>query len=711
MANTITGTSQNDNLLGSTGDEIINALGGFDTITDYGGNDKLYGNGGNDRLFGGTGADLLDGGAGNDQLDGGAGTDTLAGGAGDDLYFIDGSGDTITEAAGEGTDTVRSTISYTLGANLEVLVLLGKAANATGNDEDNTITGTALANVLDGGKGADTMSGGGGADIYYVDNVGDKVIEAGRGTDLVIASTDFTLADNVENLTLTGAAIAGTGNALKNVLTGTDADNVLDGGAGRDTLIGGAGNDTYRVDIASDKVVELAGGGIDTVESSAFSFALGAHTENLTLRDGAVRGLGNSLDNVLTGNAAANVLDGRGGADTMAGGAGNDTYYVDRTGDTVIETADGGSDTVYARTNYVLGANVEDLVLVGSARSGTGNDQANTITGNDLGNVLDGRGGDDTLVGGLGDDTYVVDSTGDVVVELAGQGNDTLVTSIGGYMGDSMENMTLVGGALSGDGNDLANHIIGSDGSNRIDGGDGDDLIEGRGGNDTLIGNYGFDTLLGGAGDDILYDSIQADTLKGGTDNDTYRIFEDSNTIIVENAGEGTDTVEAAMPWTLGDNIENGVAIGNDPLHGNALDNVLKVVSDQFGYLFGGDGNDTLIGGRGADSLHGEGGADRFVMLAAADSGTTQLFPDEIFDFSAAQGDKIDLSAIDANGGAAGEGRFRFIGAFDGTAGALIVVAKSGNWEVSADINGDKLADMKILVHSATALVASDFVL
>src|SRR5206468_7344789 len=170
--------------------------------------------------------------------------------------------------ASEGTDTVVSSVDYTLGAHLENLTLTGSALSGTGNAQDNVITGNAHDNVLDGGAGADTMIGGAGNDTYFVDSSGDVVTElSGEGTDTVVSSIDYTLGANLENLTLVGSALSGTGNELANVITGNAHDNVLDGGAGADTLIGGAGFDTRRVDALGDVVTELAGEGTDTVVS------------------------------------------------------------------------------------------------------------------------------------------------------------------------------------------------------------------------------------------------------------------------------------------------------------------------------------------------------------------------------------------------------------------------------------------------------------
>jgi Ca2+-binding RTX toxin-like protein len=285
-------------------------------------------------------ADTLTGGAGNDVLDGGDGADRMAGGGGNDTYLVEQAGDIVTEAAGAGADTVISYLaSYTLGADVENLVLGAGAQTGIGNALDNAITGSSGANtleglagndVLDGGKGADTMSAGVGDDLYVADNAGDVVIEAAAaGIDTVRASVTLTgaLAANVENLVLTGTkAIDGTGNGLANTLTGNAAVNRLDGGAGADTMAGGLGDDVYIVGSAADVVTELAGQGIDGIES-AVSLTLGANVENLNLTGAVAKNaFGNGLANVLVGNSAANVLRGAAGADTLTGGADADIF-------------------------------------------------------------------------------------------------------------------------------------------------------------------------------------------------------------------------------------------------------------------------------------------------------------------------------------------------------------------------------------------------
>ena len=339
----------------------------------------------------------LIGNPGNNVLDGGAGADAMSGGTGNDIYVVDNAGDAVTESINAGTDTVQSSIAYTLGANLENLMLAGTAAiNGTGNTLNNSLVGNSAANVLNGGTGADAMSGGAGDDTYVIDNAGDTVTEnPNEGMDTAQSSLTYTLGANVENLTLTGTtAINGTGNALDNVLTGNSAANVLTGGSGNDTYMVGTG----------DTVTELASAGSDTVQSS-ITWTLGANLENLTLTGtSAINGTGNTLDNILVGNSAANVL---------TGGAGNDIYVVG-TGDTVTEQANAGTDTVQSNVTYTLGANLENLTLIGSsAISGTGNASNNTLGGNSGNNTLTGMGGNDTYLysRGGGQDT-VIDNSG-----------------------------------------------------------------------------------------------------------------------------------------------------------------------------------------------------------------------------------------------------------------------------------------------------------
>ena len=435
----------------------------------------VTGTAGDDRLVGTAGRDVMFGLAGNDRLNGAAGADRMEGGVGNDTYVVDDAGDTVLELPGEGTDLVQSSIDYTLGSEVENLTLTGlRGLEGTGNALANTLSGNAADNRLagmdgddtlnggagadtllggagndrlNGGTGADLMAGGDGNDSYTVDDAADRVAEAlSEGTDLVRSSVTYALSDNVENLRLTGVgAIDGSGNALANILTGNAqvntllagaGDDTLDGGMGADVLFGGPGDDSYTVDNAADRVVELAGEGNDTVRS-ALTYALPEDVENLVLTGSAANnGLGNASNNLLLGNAAANMLVGGDGDDTLNGGAGidsllggrgNDLYLVDNALDQVRELENEGIDQVNASVGFTLGANVENLTLTGSANSaGTGNDLANALTGNAGANtltgnagddVLDGKGGSDVLIGGTGNDTYLLSR---------GYGNETI---------------------------------------------------------------------------------------------------------------------------------------------------------------------------------------------------------------------------------------------------------------------------------------------
>ena len=240
----------------------------------------------------------LTGNAAANTLDGKAGADAMAGAAGDDTYVVDNALDTVTEAANAGTDSVQSSVGFTLPDNVENLSLTGTSAiNASGNSLSNKLTGNAAANTLDGKAGADAMAGAAGDDTYLVDNALDVITEAANaGIDSVQSSVGFTLPDNVENLSLTGtSAINALGNSLSNKLTGNAAANTLDGKAGADAMAGAAGDDTYLVDNALDVITEAANAGIDSVQSSV-GFTLPDNVENLSLTGtSAINALGNSL--------------------------------------------------------------------------------------------------------------------------------------------------------------------------------------------------------------------------------------------------------------------------------------------------------------------------------------------------------------------------------------------------------------------------------
>ena len=299
-------------------------------------------------------------------------------------------------------------------------------------------------------------------------------------------------------------------------------------------------------------VVELPGGGIDTVRTTLSSYTLGAEVERLRFAGvGDFTGTGNELDNRLTGGEGADTLSGGGGddylvgglgADTMTGGDGDDGYHVDDTGDVVMEIANGGIDTLRTTlSSYTLGAEVENLKFVGTGDfEGAGNELDNNLRGGDGNDTLYGEAGNDVLyggtgfdvlIGGAGDDFYYVDNADDVVFELEGDGTDTIYSSIDYMLGDGLEIEILrIHGAdgRSLMGNEFDNMLIGGAGDDVLQGGVGADTLRGGAGDDTLIGGAGADVMTGGVGADVFVFRDVSHSMHGARDTITdFRVGED----------------------------------------------------------------------------------------------------------------------------------------------------------------------------------------
>jgi Ca2+-binding RTX toxin-like protein len=368
---------------------------------------------------------------------------------------------------------------------------------------------------------ADNLSGGSGDDTYVVDNPGDFVSELpDSGVDTVWSSVSYSLPANIENLILTGTAnLYATGNDLNNNVTGNSGNNTLNGGTGADNLGGGSGDDTYVVDNPGDFVSELPDSGVDTVWSSV-SYSLTANIENLILTGTAnLYAIGNDLNNNVTGNSGNNTLNGGAGSDNLSGGSGDDTYIVDNAGDIVYELPNSGIDTVRSFINYTLPADIENLTLLGMANlNGTGNGLNNNIVGNSGNNTLVGGNGNDTLNGEAGDDLILTSSmtTSGVASSLAngGPGNDSIVAN-----GQDT--------ALGGDGNDLLYSSTG-------------DWVyfDGGNGNDTLIGNRGVNILAGGADTDVLIGGLGNDYFYGGPGLDYFNLSTDIAPGAIDSIGD-----------------------------------------------------------------------------------------------------------------------------------------------------------------------------
>lgn len=634
----------------------------------------------------GEGDDRLIGGGGNDYLDGGAGSDTAVYDKTIDQFRIlfTSTGklmvfDMTDKESGSGIDVLENIEAVEFaGRKYTVAELREREAFAgytgyefRGYNSAETFVGGVTDDYLDGRGGADTLVGGWGDDTYVVDNVKDRVVELdGAGVDLVIASETTRLSDNVENLELTGGALGGYGNAMDNVITGSDirnelkgyggddrlvgnggddalygyegndlllggegsddlsagnGDDTLDGGDGADTMRGGLGDDVFHFDDAGDVIVEYNNQGRDKV-IAFIDAVLADKVEDLELAAGVVRGSGNSLANSILGNDASNILDGAGGADTMMGGLGDDTYHVDNAGDRVVEADRQGSDTVIAAIDHTLADFVENLTMASGTAglSGTGNGLANRITGNDGANRLDGGLGNDTLLGGKGDDTYIVDSRYDSTVERAGEGHDQVRASTDVVLAAQVEDLTLTDGALKGTGNELDNRIVGTERGNTLSGLDGDDKLYGLEGNDTLMGGNGADFLDGGVGRDAMW---------GGNGDDTYIVDEAGDTVTEHaQAGQGgRDKVLAGVSFVSSGNIEQIVLTGT-----GALDATGDSIANE---IIGNDAANRINGAGGDDLLTGAGGADTFVFV-------DRFGKDVVTDFDARE-DRLDFSHAD----------------------------------------------------------------
>ncbi|MCB1517484.1 MAG: S8 family serine peptidase [Hyphomicrobiaceae bacterium] len=324
--------------------------------------------------------------------------------------------------------------------------------------------------------------------------------------------------------TVKGDSISG--NALNNVLRGEAGADRLDGGEGDDTLLGGSGNDKLVGGAGADYFD--GGAGFDTLifarSSSPVSIDLGSNINGgaaagdtivnveafvLTAENdqfwAGIEGSGTTIhagkgNDVVSTNAGNDLLDGGEGRDTLIGGLGDDTYIVDNKGDRVSELLGGGHDLVKSKVSFSLNqgdkveGQFEDLVLLGGARKGSGNNADNHISGSRSSNVLDGDRGDDTLAGRGGDDRM-----------HGGQGDDVLNGGTGRDV-------------ASGDAG--ADRLNGGKGNDRLDGGSGNDLLSGSQGKDQLSGSAGKDNLSGGTGADRLDGGNDRDHLAGGSGND-----------------------------------------------------------------------------------------------------------------------------------------------------------------------------------------------
>lgn len=543
---TLFGGTGRDELQGSTGDDWLSGDEGDDRLFGQVGNDTLYGGDGddilvgftgsneaqqtlnagetdNDRLYGGAGRDTLVSGVGDDYLDGGADADVMIGGEGHDVYIVNSVNDSIYERVGEGNDTVITSTSYLLDANIEELRLLeGFDIHGTGNAMDNRIIGNRRDNIIDGVTGADTMVGGGGNDTYYVDNAEDMVIEkADEGTDTVQSSIGYTLGTDVENLILLDFSKPEEGlvDGKKVLVHGYPKRNELD-------YMQGNAVENYLGTCALTSIANLlTQAGRPTTESEVINLAIS--------RDWAA----NDPD------LPAYKL---GGSSVAAQQAILNSYQVRN--DVIYGYSEiGAANLIRSGRGVIIGVNAGRL-WGESAHVGNGAaNHAITLTGA-VHDVADG-----SLAG-----FYVADSGRGLVSDMtrfldidafrqAANVPDT-------YAIHSIEPIKFWEENINGTGNGLANTLIGNRGNNVLRGLAGDDMLE------------------GGAGDDTLEGGTANDILSGGLGNDTYGFCPGDGHDVLQGA-EGTDTL--AFGAGIGTQDVTVSRVGNDMvLSLNAQDSV-----------------------------------------------------------------------------------------------------------------------------------------
>jgi serralysin len=589
----------------------------------------------------------------------------------------------------------------------------------TGND---SIVGSAGNDVIAGSTGDDTLSGGAGDDIFQVtgtaqgfDNVSggggnDQVVAMANGTTIglsAISGIETVSANGYTAVTILGSALADTldfsatiltnigridGGAGNDTIIGSAAGDVMVGNAGDDSLNGGGGDDIFQVTgtgqsfdnvnggTGNDQIVAMANGtaiglsglsGVETITANGFTgvYIRGSSLgENLEFSALTLVGI-----SYIDGGAGGDYIVGSAGNDTIAGGAGADSLYGGGGIDTVSYSNSTAAVVINLAANLQTGGDAQGDWLSGF-RSATGSGYNDTLTGDANDNVLTGGAGNDVLDGGAGNDTLD-----------AGTGTDTASYASSG----TGVSINLTTGVVSG-------------------GAAGDMLIAienltGSANDDSLTGNAAVNVLTGGAGNDTLDGGAGADTMIGGLGNDTY-VVDSASDVVTENAGEGVDQANVSInSYTLGGNLENlsFIGAGNFVGTGNTLANMIN----------GGAGADTLNGGAGQDTLAGGLGADIFKFSTTTD--TAVGLGDTITDFLLSGGDKIDLSAIDANTTIVGDQAFSFIGsaAFSGANGELrAVVQGDGNTHIFGSVAG-ATPNFEIVLTGNYTLAATNFTL
>lgn len=711
---------------------------------------------GDDNIGTLDGSDSVNSGAGDDVVDTNKGSATVDGGAGRDLWRADYSDTTAA------IDLTLNAASDALGngstvSNVEAIDLIGTSV------ADTIVTRTGVvhdgfSDTVRGGDGDDSITVGGGSDFVFGEggeadlltvnyagtnrNVGTEFLDLG-GVRAIYNDGAGARVDTIglERLNIT----TGSGNDGISTLDGADT---VSGGAGNDyfdtnrgaaNVTGGSGNDTWRADFSDDdqainlnlnQTTSVLGNGSRVTQVEAVYIEAGGGSDVITTLTGAAAIFNDSLygglgDDTFTVGGGVDYVDGGGGFDVLninlAGVGGNFRVYFN-------DPANGAGGITNDAGTQIQWTGIERVVFGGGDGSeaivGTNNnDTLNGGAGND---TLSGNDGDDVLTGGVGADQLNGGNGIDEVRYASASGVDrvTPANGLGEGAGDtfsSIERFVLSNGADSYRGSTEAATILGGDGADTLIGSSADDTLDGGAGADTLEGGVGNDSLIGGSGVDVAsYAGAGAgvavslgvtgfqvtgsagedklagiENLEGSAFADTLTGDGAANTLA---GGDGADTLAAAG--------------GNDRVEGEGGADSLDGAGGK-DTLLGGDGLDTLIGGAGADRLTGGLGADVFVF-DDGDSGPASAARDQILDFSEAEGDVIDLSAIDANSATGTDDAFSsFVtGGLTGVVGQLSATAQSGGkFLVEGDTDGDGDSDFSVIVTSSVVFDGNEFVL
>lgn len=642
---TITGTSGNDNLVGTDASDVISAGAGNDRLEGLAGSDTLFGDAGQDTVIGGDGNDFL-----SSTSSANEGPDRFEGGGGDDEILAQHNGLAF---GGDGADKL--TWLPQSGGIATIVELHGDAGS-----DSFELRGVPIDGLIDGGDGVDRLQLPASSSLSSFTAPREITVDLAAGVFELrwkstsnVAQVATVRVTSIENVQGTDGA---------DLIVGNGDANFLDGLAGKDTLRGGGGDDILVFGAAVD--VQIDGGdGFDVADTSRFagtrSATIDLNTGEMTNRaDGlrfatlvSIEGVMGLLgDDLIVGDSGPNLLNvsrsGRSspnGKDTINGGAGDDT--MGGADGSVIDGGEGNDTFVHKSISLMPGASstitlksIENLQSDGNSSSLAGDDGPNRITGLQGNDTLSGNGGNDTLVGGLGKDSLDGGAGDDLAVfedpldfygiTKSADGKSYIVTRLDNANEvDTLVNIERVQFAdiefeLAGlvFGTPAADNLAGTANRDVVLAGDGNDVIDSGAGDDYLNGGSGADAMNGGRGNDIYVVDNSGD-LVAESDNATGLNGDDGHLATLE-LGGNVDRVIASIAYTLTDFIEDldlrSSASAGLKGKGNALANTIK---GGLGHdsLEGAAGDDTLDGGSGNDRMEGGLGNDVYYVNATGD--------------------------------------------------------------------------------------------